>query len=190
MFTTKKVIVVEDKRILELYQAGEQHQAFNLLVRYYGQRLYWHIRKIVLDHEETNDLLQNTYIKAWNAFDTFRGDSKLYTWLFRIATNEVLNHLRKKKILNFIPLQNESKKLENKLSSDSLFNGDKIQIALHKAISRLPARQKIIFCMRYFNETKFNEIAEILNITSGAAKSSYHHAYNKVTSLLKNDLPI
>ena len=179
---------MEDKRILELYKAGEHDQAFNLLVRQSSQPLYWHIRKIVLDHDDANDLLQNTYIKAWGALDTFREDSKLYTWLFRIATNEVLNFLRKKKIINFLSFGDETQNIENKLASDLTFSGDKAVIALHKAIASLPPRQKVIFSMRYFDEKKFDEIAEILEITEGAAKASYHHAHNKIASLLKEEL--
>ncbi|MBP5210259.1 MAG: RNA polymerase sigma factor [Bacteroidales bacterium] len=181
---------MEHKRILELYKAGDHNQAFNLLVRQSSQPLYWHIRRIVLDHDDANDLLQNTYIKAWGALDTFREDSKLYTWLFRIATNEVLNFLRKKRIINFLSFGDDSQNFENKLASDPSFSGDKADIALHKAISLLPARQKVIFCMRYFDEKRYDEISDILEITEGAAKASYHHARNKITSYLKEELDL
>lgn len=180
---------MDDRIILNLYREGAREQAFNLLVREYGQSLYWHIRKIVLDHDDANDLLQNTYIKAWDALDTFREDSKLYTWLFRIATNEVLNFLRRKKLLEFISF-GKSSNIENKLFADTLFNGDKMSVALQNAIAKLPARQKVIFNMRYFDEKKYEEIAQVLEISEGAAKASYHHAHEKVKKSLINVLDI
>ncbi|MCF0178463.1 MAG: RNA polymerase sigma factor [Bacteroidales bacterium] len=179
---------MEDKMILDLFNNGEENQAFNLLVRTYGERLYWHLRHLVLNHDDADDLLQNTYMKAWGALSTFREESGLFTWLYRIATNEAITFLKKQRLRSFISFSSTDKQVERKLQGDPLFNGDKVQLALHKAISTLPPKQKAIFCIRYFNEMKYEEIAKLLDTSEGALKASYHHAYNKVVSYLKEEL--
>ncbi|MDD2594225.1 MAG: RNA polymerase sigma factor [Bacteroidales bacterium] len=176
---------MEDSEILELYRSGEEQQAFNLIMRKYNERLYWHIRKLVCDHDDTNDLLQNTFIKVWRSLGSFREDSRLYTWLYRIATNEALTFLKKKSLKANLSLSDYSKVLENKIETDSSFNGDYLQLALQKSIAKLPPKQKLVFNMRYFDEMKYEDISEILNISVGALKASYHHAYNKVQESLK-----
>ena len=188
--TTESTTMAEDKQILELYRSGERNQAFNLLVRQYGEQLYWHIRKLVTDHDDANDLLQNTYVKAWNAIDTFREDSKLYTWLYRIATNEVLTFLNRKKIIGFLSLSSHEAVLERKLAADENFNGTKVQLSLQKAVNKLPPKQKIVFSMRYWEEMKYEDMAQVLDTSAGALKASYHHAYQKVVDYLKKDLDI
>lgn len=178
---------MDDKYILELYRSGERTQAFNHIVRTYGERLYLHIRSMVQNHEDTDDVLQNTMLKAWKGLDSFRADSGLYTWLYRIATNETLTFLGSRKT-SFLSFTDEEKELENRLANDPTFHGDKVEIELQKAISQLPARQKAVFCMRYYDEKKYEEMADILGITVGALKATYHHAYNKVLDHLKKTI--
>ena len=162
----------EDKEILELYrQEGKREYAFNLLVRKYSERLYWHIRKFTCSHDDANDLLQTTLIKVWEHLPDFREESQLYTWLYRIATNESLTFLKKKRIGSFLSLSSYDKVLENKLESDPFFNGDKLQLALQREIIKLPDKQKAVFTLRYFQQMKYEEISEILDTSVGALKA-------------------
>ena len=169
-----------DSEIIRLYETGRQEEAFNNIVDAYSERLYWHVRRFLCSHEDTNDLLQDIFIKIWAALSTFRGDAKLYTWVYRIATNEVLKHLRKQKFRALISLDSASGVLERKIDEDTYFNGDELQRELHKAIQRLPEKQRIVFNLRYFDEMKYEEISEITDTSVGALKASYHHAYNKI----------
>lgn len=169
-----------DERIIELFRCGQQDEAFRGIVDAYTERLYWHVRRFLCSHDDTNDLLQDIFIKIWAALSTFRGDAKLYTWVYRIATNEVLNHLRKQKFRALISLDSASGVLERKIDEDTYFNGDELQRELHKAIQRLPEKQRIVFNLRYFDEMKYEEISEITGTSVGALKASYHHAYTKV----------
>ena len=173
-----------DERIIELYECGQREEAFNGIVNAYTERLYWHVRRFLCSHEDTNDLLQDIFIKIWAALPGFRGEARLYTWLYRIATNEVLNHLRKQKFKALVSLDSASGILERKIDEDAYFNGDQMQRELHKAIQRLPEKQTIVFSLRYFDEMKYEDISEITDTTVGALKASYHHAYNKI----KDDL--
>ncbi len=177
---------MEDNEILHIYRVeGNQEYAFNLLMRKYEERLYWHIRKLTCSHEDTNDLLQNTFVKAWKYLPEFREESKLYTWLYRIATNETLTFLKKKRLNSFLSFNSYDAVLERNLCSDQSFNGDKIQMALHRAILKLPDKQKAVFTLRYFQEMKYEDIAEILGTTVGSLKASYHHAHQKIINELK-----
>ena len=169
-----------DERIIELYGCGRAEEAFRGITDAYTERLYWHVRRFLCSHEDTNDLLQDIFIKIWMAMPTFRGDSRLYTWIYRIATNEVLNHLRKQKFKALISLDSASGILERKIDDDAYFNGDELQRELHKAIQRLPEKQRIVFSLRYFDEMKYEDISEITDTSVGALKASYHHAYNKI----------
>lgn len=169
-----------DERIIELFRCGQQEEAFRGIVDAYTERLYWHVRRFLCSHDDTNDLLQDIFIKIWAALSTFRGDAKLYTWVYRIATNEVLNHLRKQKFRALISLDSASGVLERKIDEDTYFNGDELQRELHKAIQRLPEKQRIVFNLRYFDEMKYEEISDITGTSVGALKASYHHAYTKV----------
>jgi len=172
---------LSDKELLENFRSKEtKSYAFNLLMRKYQQRLYWHIRRIVIDHDDANDIVQNVFIKVWNSLDKFREDSQLYTWLYRIATNESISFLNSKKRRFFIPIVDVEHELSNTLSHDSNFTGDKIMIKLQQAVLKLPTQQRIIFNMKYFDGLKYEEIAVILNLTTGALKASYHHAVKKI----------
>lgn len=172
--------IVTDEKIIELYSCGRQEEAFNGIVNAYTERLYWHVRRFLCSHEDANDLLQDIFIKIWAALPNFRGEARLYTWLYRIATNEVLNHLRKQKFKALVSLDSASGMLERKIDEDAHFNGDELQRELHKAIQRLPEKQRIVFSLRYFDEMKYEDISEITDTTVGALKASYHHAYNKI----------
>lgn len=169
-----------DSEIIKLYNSGRHEDAFNGIVEAYSERLYWHVRRFLCSHEDTNDLLQDIYIKIWTALPTFRGDSQLFTWLYRIATNEVLNHLRKQKFKAMLSLDSATEILRKKIDDDPHFNGNELQRELHKAIQKLPEKQRTVFIMRYFDELKYDEISEITDTTVGALKASYHHAYNKI----------
>ena len=172
---------MDDKDLLVLYrEEGKKHYAFNLIVDKYGERLYWHIRRMVITHEDADDLLQNTFIKAWRSLPRFREESGLYTWLYRIATNEALTFIKKAKMRSLLSLNDYYKEVEGRLKSDIYFNGDDIQRKLYKAIQRLPKKQRAVFVMRYFEDMKYEDISEILDTSVGALKASYHHAYNKI----------
>ncbi|MBQ8169758.1 MAG: RNA polymerase sigma factor [Bacteroidales bacterium] len=173
-----------DKEIIELYNCGRREESFRGIVDAYTERLYWHVRRFLCSHDDTNDLLQDIFIKIWTALDSFRGESRLYTWIYRIATNEVLNHLRKQKFRSYMSFESASATLEKKIDEDPHFNGNDLQRELHKSIQRLPEKQRVVFNLRYFDELKYEEISEITGTSVGALKASYHHAYNKI----KDDL--
>ncbi|MBB6003090.1 RNA polymerase sigma factor [Arcicella rosea] len=179
-----------DKELLEKFANPESsNYAFNLLVRQYQQKVYWHIRKMVIDHDDANDLTQDTFIKAWKGLENFKGDSQLFTWLYRIATNECLNHLSKKKRRFFLPINDITEELSNKLEDSDLISGDEIQLKLQKALLTLPDKQRLVFNMKYYDELKYEEIAEITGTSVGALKASYHLAVKKVEEHLKNSIP-
>ena len=176
---------MKDKEIIELYSCGRHEEAFRGITDAYTERLYWHVRRFVCSHDDTNDLLQDIFIKIWTALPSFRGDSGLYTWIYRIATNEVLNHLRRQKVKSLLSFESVSASLEKKIDEDIYFNGNELQRELHKAIQRLPQKQRIVFSLRYFDELKYEEISEITGTSIGALKASYHHAYNKIKEELQ-----
>jgi len=177
-----------DKELLENFRIeATRSYAFNLLMRKYQQRLYWHIRRIVIDHDDANDIVQNVFIKVWKALDKFREDSQLYTWLYRIATNESISFLNSKKKRFFVPIVDVEHELSSNLSNDINFTGDKIMMKLQQAVLKLPTQQRIIFNMKYFDGLKYDEIAVILKLTTGALKASYHHAVKKIEKHLTKD---
>ncbi len=177
-----------DKELLNLFKDIEKRNyAFNLIVRKYQEKLYWHIRKIVIKHDDADDILQNTFIKVWKGLEGFREDSKLYTWLYRIATNESLTFLKQQKTKYLMPIVDYENQLKETLESDLYFNGDEIQCKLQKAILDLPEKQRIVFNMKYFDEMKYDDMAEILKTSVGALKASYHHAVKKIENYFKED---
>ncbi len=180
---------MDDKDLLTLYrEEGKQNYAFNLIVEKYSERLYWHIRKMVASHDDANDILQNSFIKAWSSLSQFREESRLYTWLYRIATNESLTFLKRSKLRSFLSLSDYSKQVENQLEADPWFDGDNTQRIFRKAIMTLPPKQRAVFNMRYYDELKYEEISEILNTSVGALKASYHHAFQKIQKILKESV--
>lgn len=179
---------LEDKDLLEKFQNPDtKNYAFNLLVRKYQQKLYWHIRKMVIDHDDANDLTQETFIKVWNSLETFRGGSQLYTWLYRIATNECLGFLNKKKRRFFLPIVNVQAQLEAKLDDSDLITGEEIQLKLQKALLKLPDKQRLVFNMKYFDEMKYEDMSAILGTSVGALKASYHLAVKKIEDFLNHN---
>jgi RNA polymerase sigma-70 factor (ECF subfamily) len=180
-------LIVEETLVNELKQLETQAKAFEVLVNTYKERLYWHIRRIVLNHDDTDDVLQNTFIKVYKNIGDFNGDSKLYSWMYRIATNEALTFLKKKsKKLRISDTELQDKMIDN-LQADVYFEGDEIQLKLQKAVAILPEKQKLIFNMKYFEEMKYEEISDILDTSVGGLKASYHLAVKKVESFLKED---
>lgn len=176
----------EDENIIMLFHKAKQEQeAFRLLVDKYKERLYWHIRKIVISHEDADDVLQNVFVKIWQGLKEFRYESKLYTWMYRIATNEALNFLNEKNRKVFGNSDEISPYLENTLEGDLYFSGDEIQKELQKAILTLSERQRLIFNMKYFDDMSYENIADILNVAIGTLKATYHNAVKKIEESLK-----
>ncbi|WP_207429717.1 RNA polymerase sigma factor [Pedobacter sp. SYSU D00535] len=178
---------VEDSEILEKF-ANEQtrSEAFSLLLKKYQQKIYWHIRRMVIDHDDADDLVQDVFVKVWKYLGNFRNDSQLYTWLYRIATNESITFLNKKKQKNNVPLDDVYNLADN-LTESSYFNGDKIQMKLQKALLTLPEKQRLVFNMKYYDDLKYEEISEITGTSVGALKASFHLAVKKIESFLLNN---
>jgi RNA polymerase sigma-70 factor (ECF subfamily) len=174
-----------DKELLKLFRnSSSKDFAFNLIVKKYQERLYWYVRKLIVDHDDTDDVLQNVFIKVWNGLVNFREESGLFTWIYRIATNEALAFLRQKKRRLFLPLVDGHKQLADNLEADPYFRGDEMQLKLQKALLTLPDKQKLVFNMKYFDNMKYEEMAEVLKTSVGALKASYHHAVRKIEKYL------
>lgn len=179
---------MEDKELLEQFKdEATRRRAFHLLLEKYQKRIYWHIRKMVIDHDDADDLTQDTFVKVWHHLQDFRNDAQLFTWLYKIATNECLAFLNKKRRRFFIPLHNVEKELEEKLTSSELIKGDEIQLKLQKALLKLPEKQRLVFNMKYFDDMKYEDISEIVGTSVGALKASYHLAVKKIEEFLKAD---
>lgn len=170
----------EEIIIEELRNEDTRQRAFNKVMRHYSQPLYWQIRRMVIDHENTNDILQETFIKAWININRFRGDAKLSTWLYKIAINESITFLNKERNKQTTSIDDEDSFLINNLQADDWFDGNDLQLELQKAINRLPEKQRLVFNMRYFDEMKYEDMSEILGTSVGALKASYHHAAKKI----------
>ncbi|MBR5175684.1 MAG: RNA polymerase sigma factor [Bacteroidales bacterium] len=177
-----------DKEILDLYKAGQPELAFKEIVNSYSERLYWHVRRFLCSHEDTDDLLQDIFVKIWASLSSFRGESQLYTWLYRIATNESLNFLQKQKIRAALRFESMSSKIEDRIDEDTLMDGDQLQRDLMKAIQRLPSKQRTVFIMRWFDNLSYEDISEILGTSVGALKASYHFASEKIKAELEKNL--
>ncbi len=176
---------VEDKTILELFNDEKtRNTALGHLIAKYQQRLYWHIRKIVISHDDSDDVLQNTFIKVWKGLENFKGDSQLFTWMYRIATNEALNLLRSKKRDQTTSIHPIEYELSKNLESDEYFTGDEIQLKLQQAILTLPEKQRLVFNMRYYDEMPYEQMSQVLDTSVGALKASYHIAAKKIEEIL------
>jgi RNA polymerase sigma-70 factor (ECF subfamily) len=180
-------LIAEETLIENLKQKDTQAKAFEVLINTYKERLYWHIRRIVLNHDDTDDVLQNTFIKIFRNIDKFKGDSKLYSWMYRIATNEALTFLKIKSKKLGVDNEELQERMANNLEADVYFEGDEIQLKLQKAIALLPEKQKLVFNMKYFEELKYEEISEILETSVGGLKASYHLAVKKIEATLKGE---
>ncbi len=174
----------EDTLIERLISPQTQRQAFTEIVKQYSEPLYWKIRRIVLTHEDTNDILQNTFIKAWNNLDSFEKKSKLSTWLYRIAINESLDFLRRQKNISAVG-GDEDISVSQQLLADEFFDGNQAQALLNEAIATLPDVQRAVFNLKYFDEMKYSEMSKLLNTSEGSLKASYHIAVKKISEYLK-----
>ena len=162
----------------------EQEKVFNEIVKTYSERLYWHVRRFVLSHEDTDDLLQDIFLKIWTALPSFRGEAQLYTWVYRIATNETLNFLRRQKVRAALQFRRLDDVIEERIDADPYFNGSAAERALSKAIARLPEKQRSVFIMRYYEDMSYEEIAAVTGTSVGALKASFHIAQEKVRAEL------
>ncbi|MES2874429.1 MAG: sigma-70 family RNA polymerase sigma factor [Bacteroidota bacterium] len=178
--------MVEDSEILDKFSVeSSRNEAFNLLLNKYQQKVYWHIRRLVIDHDDTDDIVQEVFIKVWKSLGNFRNDSQLFTWLYRIATNESITFLNRKKQRNNISLdESAGYDLAQTLADSPYFDGDKAQMKLQKALLTLPEKQRLVFNMKYYDDLKYEEISEILGTTVGGLKASFHIAVKKIEDYL------
>lgn len=178
----------DDDKLLTLFRdENSRNYAYSLIVNKYQKRLYWHIRRMVINHEDADDVTQNTFIKAWKGLLNFKEEAQLFTWLYRIATNESITFLNKKRKRFFIPIVNVEHELSETLASDAYYSGDEIQLKLQKAILTLPEKQRLVFNMKYYDEMKYEEMSKILKTSVGALKASYHLAVKKIELFIKQD---
>ena len=177
-----------DHDLLVMYKSAERRNyVFNHIINLYQERIYWHIRKILISHDDSNDVTQNTFIKVFENFSKFKGQSKIFTWIYRIATNESLSFLKNKRKYFFESIDNVSSSLINNLKSEKYFDGDKAEKKLQKAILTLPVKQRIAFNMKYFDNMKYEQISKILGTSVGALKANYYHAKNKIQKFLNEN---
>ena len=175
-----------EREVLELLQEeSTQRKAFEMVVKQYSEQLYWQIRRMVLSHEDANDLLQNTFIKAWTSIGYFRAEAKLSTWLYRIALNECLTFLNKQRAVNTLAIDDPEASVVAKLESDAYFSGDRVQMLLQKALLTLPEKQRMVFNLKYYQDMKYEEMSDIFGTSVGALKASYHHAVKKIEKFLE-----
>ncbi len=174
-----------DQEILEKFRnPSTKEAAFGILMKKYQEKVYWIIRRIVLDHEDANDICQNVFIKVWKSLDSFKENSQLYTWLYRIATNESITFINQKKKRASVQITTDDYDLTKQLEADPYFEGDKLQIDLQNAIASLPEKQRAVFLLRYYDEMKYDDMSEVLETSVGALKASYHHAVKKIEKYL------
>lgn len=182
---------MDDKELLaKIKNPDTRNYGFNMLVRTYQQRVYWHVRKMVIDHDDADDLTQEVFIKIHRHIDTFREDSQLFTWIYRIATNECLTFLDKKKRRFFLPIGDVEGELNLKLDSSSHVTGDEIQRKLQKALLKLPDKQRVVFNMKYFEDLSYEQMSEVTGTSVGALKASYHHATKKIEEYLTQEIKL
>ena len=167
-------------------QPGQKEKAFTDIIKKYQEKLYWHIRRMVIDHEDTNDILQNMFIKVWKSLENFREDSQLYTWLYRIATNECLTFLEQRKRRASVSLGDADTGLYNKIKADEGFDINKLEWKLQVAIQQLPEKQRLVFNLRYYDEMPYEQMSKVLDTSQGALKASYHHAARKIEEFILN----
>jgi len=170
----------DDELVLLFRDAAKRHYAFNLLVRKHQEKIYYFVRRMVVDHDDADDVVQNIFIKVWNNLDSFREDSKLFTWLYRIAVNESLSFLKSKQLRSYLSLSSPEAMMVKSLRDDNYFDGTEIQRRLREAIIRLPKKQQLVFNMRYYDNVSYEQMSEILSTSVGALKASYHFAVKKI----------
>lgn len=178
---------IDDKELLLQFKIpSEKERAFTAIIKKYQEKLYWHIRRMVVEHEDANDVLQNMFIKVWNGLENFREDSQLYTWLYRIATNESLTFLDQQKRKSSISLSDVETGLSNKIKADQNFDPNRLEWKLQLAIQHLPEKQRLVFNLRYYDEMPYEQMSKILDTSEGALKASYHHAAKKIEEFIIN----
>lgn len=178
---------MEDKELLVQFNKPDlKESAFTAIIKKYQEKLYWHIRRMLVDHDDTNDVLQNVFIKVWKGLENFREDSQLYTWLYRIATNECLTFLDQQKRKASVSLDEGESGLSNKVIADAGFDANKLEWKLQLAIQSLPEKQRLVFNLRYYDEMPYEEMSRILDTSEGALKASYHHAAKKIEDFILN----
>lgn len=184
----EKIFPEDDTALIEAFrEETTRERAYTQIVRKYQEKLYWHVRRLVINHEDANDVLQNVFIKVWNYLDNFREESNLYTWLYRIATNETLTFLDKEKKRKSISLSDDENNLSNKIKAERGFDYNKLEWKLQLAIQKLPEKQRIVFTLRYYDEMPYEQMSKILETSEGALKASYHHAVKKVEEFFKQN---
>jgi RNA polymerase sigma factor (sigma-70 family) len=178
---------IQDTELLLQFRNPEtKEKAFTAIIKKYQEKLYWHIRRMVVEHEDANDVLQNVFIRVWNGLENFREDSQLYTWLYRIATNECLSYLEQQKRKSTAPLDETESGLSNKIVADKYFDPNKLEWKLQLAIQQLPEKQRVVFTLRYYDEMPYEEMSRVLDTSEGALKASYHHAVKKIEDYILN----
>ena len=179
---------MDDHELLSKIRDPEtRNYGFNMLVRTYQQKVYWLVRKMVIDHDDADDVTQEVFIKVHKSIETFRADSQLYTWLYRVATNECLTFLQKKRRRFFLPLEDVKGELSAKIESSPSITGDEVQKKLQKALLTLPDKQRLVFNLKYYEDMPYEEMAKVTGTSEGALKASYHHAVKKIEEFLRND---
>lgn len=174
-----------DRELLDAFHNPDQReQGFTALIRKYRERLYWHVRRMVVEHEDANDILQNVFIRVWKGLDQFREESQLYTWLYRIATNECLSFLEKEKRQKTSPFDAAENSMAEKVKADPYFDAGKLEWKLQLAIQQLPEKQRLVFTLRYYDEMPYEEMSRVLDTSEGALKASYHHAAKKIADFI------
>ena len=180
-------VTIQDTELLIQFRDPEtKEKAFTAIIKKYQEKLYWHIRRMVVEHEDANDVLQNVFIRVWNGLENFREDSQLYTWLYRIATNECLSFLDQQKRKSTLSLNEMEGGLSNKIVADKHFDPNKLEWKLQVAIQQLPEKQRIVFNLRYYDEMPYEEMSRVLETSEGALKASYHHAVKKIEDYILN----
>ena len=178
---------LDDKELLSQFREPATKEAgYTRIIKKYQEKLYWHIRRMVVDHEDANDVLQNMFIKVWKGLDNFREDSQLYTWLYRIATNECLSFIEQQKKRSTVSLNDVESGLTNKLQADKHFDANKLEWKLQVAIQQLPEKQRVVFNLRYYDEMPYEKMSQVLETSEGALKASYHHAVKKIEDFILN----
>lgn len=180
-------MILDDGELLRLFrQEKTRESAFTDIIKKYQEKLYWHIRRMVVGHDDANDVLQNVFIKVWKALDGFREDSQLYTWLYRIATNESLTFLEQQKRKSAVSFDDVESGLSNKIKADDGFDAKKLEWKLQLAIQQLPEKQRLVFNLRYYDEMPYEKMSRVLETSEGALKASYHHAAKKIEEFIRN----
>jgi RNA polymerase sigma-70 factor (ECF subfamily) len=178
--------VSDTELLVQFRNPVTKERAFTSIIKKYQEKLYWHVRRMVVDHEDANDVLQNVFVRVWNGLENFREDSQLYTWLYRIATNECLTFIEQQKKRMSVSLDEGESGLSNKVRADSHFDANRLEWKLQLAIQQLPEKQRIVFNLRYYDEMPYEEMSRILDTSEGALKASYHHAVKKIEDYIKN----